>query len=185
MNQQYATVRSSIVKTGQGGLPGCQSGLHALRQGAGGGGFIELVLWSGQRSQHAHCNSTNITMKRQIHTRTAERQRTKVQLARTSLRGGVAVCVLDDQVVQVRLLAFGHHKLAPVIHRQSQQTLHNLNRKKELVKMEKIGRYFSVLPHPLPTVLSWLRRSLGQDRGELLKMQSIWYCDGVLKRSII
>lgn len=44
-------------------LPGCQSGLHALRQGAGGGGFIELVLWSGQRSQHAHWNRTNITMK--------------------------------------------------------------------------------------------------------------------------
>lgn len=42
-------------------LPGCQSGLHALRQGAGGGGFIELVLWSCQRSQYAHCNSTNMT----------------------------------------------------------------------------------------------------------------------------
>lgn len=35
-------------------LPGCQRGLHALRQGAGGGGFIELLLRSGQRSQHAH-----------------------------------------------------------------------------------------------------------------------------------
>lgn len=44
-------------------LPGGQRWLHALRQGAGGGGFIELVLWSGQRSQHAHWNSTNTTMK--------------------------------------------------------------------------------------------------------------------------
>lgn len=44
-------------------LPGGQRRLHALRQGAGGGGFIELVLWSGQRSQHAHWNGTNTTMK--------------------------------------------------------------------------------------------------------------------------
>lgn len=44
-------------------LPGCQTGLHALGQGAGGGGFIELVFRSGQRSQHAHWNSTNIKTK--------------------------------------------------------------------------------------------------------------------------
>lgn len=36
------------------GLPGRQAGLHALRQRAGGRGFIELVLRGGQRSQHAH-----------------------------------------------------------------------------------------------------------------------------------
>lgn len=47
----------------------------------------------------------------------------------TSLRGGVAVCVLDDQVVQVGLLVLCHHKLAPVIRRQTQQTLHDLRRK--------------------------------------------------------
>ncbi len=134
-------MRSLIVKTGRRGevLPGCQSGLHALRQGAGGGGFIELVLWSGHWSQYAHCNSTNNTKKCQTCTRTAERRRQqqqqqqqdKVQRARTSLGGGVAVRVLDDQVVQIRQLIFCHHKLAPVIHRQNQQTLHNLSRKKK------------------------------------------------------
>lgn len=72
-------MRSLIVKTGE-GLPGCQRGLHALRQGAGGGGFIELVLRSGQRSQHAHCNSTNITMKRQTRT-TTRRTATTLSLA--------------------------------------------------------------------------------------------------------
>lgn len=50
---------ANSVRAGQEGpvvmpLPRCQTGLHALRQGAGGGGFIELVLWSRQRSQHAH-----------------------------------------------------------------------------------------------------------------------------------
>lgn len=57
-------------------LPGCQRRLHALRQGAGGGGFIELMLWSGQRSQHAHCNSTNIMMN--IKHRPANRAQTHI-----------------------------------------------------------------------------------------------------------
>lgn len=43
-------------------LPGCQ-GLQALRQGAGRRSFTELVLWSGQRPEDAHCKSTNITIK--------------------------------------------------------------------------------------------------------------------------
>lgn len=57
-------------------LPWCQRRLHALRQGAGGGGFIELMLWSGQRSQHAHCNSTNIMMN--IKHRPANRAQTHI-----------------------------------------------------------------------------------------------------------
>lgn len=128
------------VKAGQEGtvlvsLPRRQSGPHALRQGAGGGGFIQLVLRSSQRSQHAHCNSTNITMKRQPAKQPCSDSKKRRgttredQRARTSLGGGVAVCVLDDQVIQVRVLVLCHHELAPVIHRQSQQTLDNLNRK--------------------------------------------------------
>lgn len=38
-------------------VPGSQSGLHALRQRAWGGRFIELVLWCGQRSQHVGCKN--------------------------------------------------------------------------------------------------------------------------------
>lgn len=57
----------------------------------------------------------------------------QLKRARTSLRGGVAVGVLDDQVTQVRLLVFCHHKLDPVIHWQSQQTFHNLDRDRSLL----------------------------------------------------
>lgn len=86
------------------------------------------------------------------------------------LGGGVAVRVLDDQVVQVRLLALRHHKLTPVIGWKSQQTLDNLTTKKErIVKSVKDRGYYSALPHPLPTMFSLLCRCLGQDGGEILK----------------
>lgn len=92
LNQQYAAVilkainhelidcnRVEAVQEGKRlcvCLPWCQRRLHALRQGAGGGGFIELMLWSGQRSQHAHCNSTNIMMN--IKHRPANRAQTHI-----------------------------------------------------------------------------------------------------------
>lgn len=87
------------VEAGQEGtvpvrLPGCQRGLHSLRQGAGGGGFIELVLWSSERSQHARCNSANITMKRQpanncahVHTQSAAEQHAEVLVSSYLSRG--------------------------------------------------------------------------------------------------
>lgn len=44
-------------------LLGCslaQGGPHALTQRAGGRGFVHLVvLWSGERTQHAHWNNIN------------------------------------------------------------------------------------------------------------------------------
>lgn len=47
--------RGAILQvSGSAGSPGRQAGLHALRQRAGGRGFIELMLRGGQRSQHAH-----------------------------------------------------------------------------------------------------------------------------------
>lgn len=59
--------------------------------------------------------------------RTAEQH--KAERAPTSLWSGEAIGILNDQVIQVRRHVFSHHKLAPVICRQSQQTLHHLKQK--------------------------------------------------------
>lgn len=49
-----AESRSQQVEPEHVRLPGRQSGLDTLGQRAGGRGFTELLLRSGQRSQHAH-----------------------------------------------------------------------------------------------------------------------------------
>lgn len=110
-------------------LPGRQRGLHALRQGAGGRRFIELVLWSRQRPQHAHCSRTCINKVLSPHCTTVHTLSFGGRVCPTSLGGGVAVCVLDDQIVQVGGVAvLCHDELGPVIHGQRQETLHNLSR---------------------------------------------------------
>ena len=76
-------------------LPGCQSGLDALRQGAGGGRFIELLLRSGQRSQHAHWNHN----KRYSHMCLIQTLPQKAERTHVFVGGGVAVGVLNDQVI--------------------------------------------------------------------------------------
>lgn len=49
----------------------------------------------------------------------------------TFLVRGITVSILDDHVIRVRLVKVHHHELAPVLHRQAQQTFNNLgnNRK--------------------------------------------------------
>lgn len=109
------------------GLPGRQAGLHALGQRAWRRRFVELVLRRGQRSQHAHWNETRFLVSE---TRPAApgRGAATPRRPRTSLGGGVAVGVLDDQVIGVgRLARRRRHKLAPVVGWQGQQALHHLD----------------------------------------------------------
>ena len=42
------------------------------------------------------------------------------------VRSGIAVGILNDHVVWVGVLLVHHHELAPILHWQGQQTLHNL-----------------------------------------------------------
>lgn len=152
-------------------LPRRQRGLHALRQGAGRWSFAELVLWSGQGSEYAHCKSTHIKMKCQpmcplSHKHCRVTQSLESLYFSRGSRSSLRSQWWDDPSSPARFPPSQTGASNP----QGETRDAPRPKQRGSRKHAKDQRSFSVLPHPLPCCL-W--RCLEQDRGELLKNNSV------------
>ena len=109
-------------------VPGRQGGLHTLLQRAGGGRFIQVVLWSGERPQKAHWKQLTFKNKSTMYTQNISPRNPFLFLSKAldttayQLPEGLPLTLN----VGCGVIVLHHQELAPVLQGQHQQALHHL-----------------------------------------------------------